>query len=95
MSSFLRPQGHPDVVVTKVRSLNRRIAYCMNLIEDVHELSERDTKSLVNATVYDIELLLNKLKECVLCFTLGGIFLKPFPNDKMVPLSKKHNSGTL
>jgi ubiquinone/menaquinone biosynthesis C-methylase UbiE len=89
MRSFLRPQGRLHVVVPNARSLHRRIAYCMNLIKDVHELSERDTKLLRHVRVYDKELLFNELKECGFdILHWEGIFLKPFPNDIMTSIDK-------
>jgi SAM-dependent methyltransferase len=81
---FLRPHGRLHIVVPNAKSLHRRIAYCMNLIKDVHELSERDTQLLGHARVYDKEMLFNELKECGFdILHWEGIFLKPFPNDIM------------
>ncbi len=60
---FLRPQGRLHVVVPNAKSLHRRIAYCMSLMKDVHELSERN-QLLGHARVYDKETLFDELKEC-------------------------------
>jgi len=88
LKPFLRPQGRLHVVVPNAKSLHRRIACCMNLIKDVHELSERD-KLGGHARVYDKELLINELKECDFnVLHSEGIFLKPFPNDMLMPLNK-------
>ena len=89
LKPFLRPQGRLHVVVPNAKSLHRRIACCMNLIKDVHELSEGDTQLLRCARVYDKEMLFNELKECGFDIThWEGIFLKPFPNDMMMSLDK-------
>ena len=61
--SFLRPQGRLHVVVPNAKSLHRPFAYCMNLIKDVHELSERN-QLLGHARVYDKEMLFDELKQC-------------------------------
>jgi SAM-dependent methyltransferase len=88
MKSLLRPHGRLHIVVPNARSLHRRIAYYMNLIEDVHELSDRD-RLLGHARVYDKECLFDELKECGFSILhWEGIFLKPFPNDLMSPLDK-------
>jgi len=88
MRSLLKPHGRLHVVVPNARSLHRRIAYYMNLIEDVYELSDRD-KLLGHVRVYDKEMLLNELEECGFhILHWEGIFLKPFPNDMMKPLDK-------
>jgi len=86
--SFLRPQGRLHVVVPNARSLHRRIALSMNLIQDLHELSERD-KVFAHVRVYDKELLFNELKVCGFdVLDSEGIFLKPFPNDLMMSLNE-------
>ena len=86
---FLRPQGRLHVVVPNAKSLHRRIAYCMNLLEDVHELSEGN-QLLGHARVYDKEMLFDELKECGFdVLHWEGIFLKPLPNDMMMSLDKR------
>jgi ubiquinone/menaquinone biosynthesis C-methylase UbiE len=86
---FLTPQGRLHVVVPNAKSLHRRIAYCMNLIKDVHELSERN-QLLGHARVYDKEMLFDELKECSFdVLHWEGIFLKPLPNDMMASLDKR------
>jgi trans-aconitate methyltransferase len=86
---FLRPQGRLHVVVPNAKSLHRRIAYCMNLITDVHELSERN-HLLGHTRVYDKEMLFDELKECDFdVLHWEGIFLKPLPNDMMTSLDKR------
>lgn len=93
IKSFLRPQGRLHVVVPNAKSLHRRIAYYMNLIADVHELSERD-KLGGHVRVYDKELLLKELKECGFdVLHWEGIFLKPFPNDMLINLNRSIISG--
>lgn len=88
MKSFLRPDGRLHIVVPNARSLHRRIAYYMNLIEDVHELSDRD-RLFGHTRVYDKECLFDELKECGFdILHWEGIFLKPFPNDLMSPLDE-------
>jgi len=83
---FLRPQGRLHVVVPNAKSLHRRIAYCMNLIKDVHELSEKN-QALGHARVYDKEMLFNELKECGFdVLHWEGIFLKPLPDHMMTSL---------
>ncbi len=87
--SFLRPQGRLHVVVPNAKSLHRRIAYYMNLINDFHELSERH-QLLGHARIYDKEMLFDELKECRFdILHWEGIFLKPFPNDIMKSLDKR------
>lgn len=86
--SFLRPKGRLHVVVPNAKSLHRRLACCMNLIEDIHEPSERH-KLFGQTRVYDKEMLLCELKECGFdVLHWEGIFLKPFPNDLMIPLNR-------
>ena len=88
VKSFLKPDGRLHVVVPNARSLHRRIACCMNLIKDVHELSDRD-RLLGHTRVYDKEMLLNELKECGFdILHWEGIFLKPFPNEIMISLNE-------
>jgi SAM-dependent methyltransferase len=88
MRSILKPCGRVHVVVPNARSLHRRIAYCMNLTEDVHELSDRD-RLYGHVRVYDKEMVLRELKESGFdILHWEGIFLKPFPNDMMIPLKK-------
>ena len=89
LKPFLRPQGRLHVVVPNAKSLHRRIAYCMNLLEDVHELSEGN-QLLGHARVYDKEMLFDELKECGFdVLHWEGIFLKPLPNDMMMSLDKR------
>jgi SAM-dependent methyltransferase len=86
--SFLRPQGRLHVVVPNAKSLHRRIAYCMNLVKDVHELSERH-QLLGHTRIYDKEMLFGELKECGFdVLHWEGIFLKPLPNDMMASLDR-------
>ena len=86
---FLRPQGRLHVVVPNAKSLHRRIAYCMNLITDVHELSERN-QLFGHTRVYDKEMLFDELKECDFdVLHWEGIFLKPLPSDMMTSLNKR------
>jgi len=86
MKSLLKPYGRVHIVVSNARSLHRRIAYLMNLIKDVHELNDRN-KSFGQTRVYDKEMLFNELKECGFdILHWEGVFLKPFPNDLMMPL---------
>jgi hypothetical protein len=60
----------------------------MNLVKDVHELSERDIK-LGHTRVYDKEMLFNELKECGFdILHWEGIFLKPFPNAMMTSVDE-------
>jgi ubiquinone/menaquinone biosynthesis C-methylase UbiE len=86
---FLRPQGRLHVIVPNAKSLHRRIAYYMNLIKDVHELSARDTQLFGHVRVYDKEMLFDELKECGFnILHWEGVFLKPLPNDLMISLDK-------
>jgi hypothetical protein len=60
----------------------------MNLLEDVHELSEGN-QLLGHARVYDKEMLFDELKECGFdVLHWEGIFLKPLPNDMMTSLDR-------
>ncbi len=89
--SWLEPCGRLHVVVPNAFSLHRKIAYYMGIINDVHELSERDKMyGQKTSGVYDKETLFSELKECG--FTVShweGIFLKPLPNAMMMNLDEK------
>lgn len=86
---FLRPQGRLHVIIPNAKSLHRRIAYYMNLIKDIHELSARDTQLPGHVRVYDKEILFDELKECGFdILHWEGVLLKPLPNDLMTSLDK-------
>ena len=88
MKSVLKLNRRLHVVVPNARSLHRRIACYMNLIEDVHELSKRDRR-IGQIKKCDRGILRNELKNCG--FNIShweGPFLKPFKNDKMIQLDK-------
>jgi 2-polyprenyl-3-methyl-5-hydroxy-6-metoxy-1,4-benzoquinol methylase len=88
--NWLEPSGRLHVVVPNALSLHRKIAYCMGLIRDVHELSERDRMYGQKREVYDKETLFNELKECGFKIShWEGIFLKPLPNLMMMKLDEK------
>ena len=83
IKSFLEPDGRLHIVVPNARSLHRRIAYYMGLIDDVHVLSDRNNVR-GHRRVYDNDILHSELKECG--FNVShweGVFLKPFPDDMM------------
>jgi len=63
----------------------------MGIINDVHELSERDKiYGQKYKEVYDKETLFNELKECGFIVThWEGIFLKPLPNEMMMNIDEK------
>ena len=88
--SWIEPSGRLHVVVPNAFSLHRKIAYYMGIINDVHELSERDKMYGQKKPVYDKETLFNELKECGFTVThWEGIFLKPLPNVMMMNLDEK------
>ncbi len=90
IKSWLEPTGRLHIVVPNALSLHRKIAYCMGLIKDVHELSERDKMYGQKKEVYDREILFSELKGCgYKVSNWEGIFLKPLPNAMMMNLNEK------
>jgi 2-polyprenyl-3-methyl-5-hydroxy-6-metoxy-1,4-benzoquinol methylase len=91
IKGWLEPNGRLHVVVPNAFSLHRKVAYYMGIINDVHELSERDKiYGQKHKEVYDKETLFNELKECGYTVThWEGIFLKPLPNAMMMNIDEK------
>ena len=86
---FLESDGRLHIVVPNAFSLHRRVAYYMDIIEDVHDFSERD-KLFGHKRVYDRETLFQELKRCgYKILHWEGIFLKPLPNAMMMDLDEK------
>ena len=91
IKGWLEPNGRLHVVVPNALSLHRRIACYMGIINDVHELSDRDKLYGQRARgVYDRDILFNEFKECGFkVIHWEGIFLKPLPNQMMMNLDEK------
>jgi SAM-dependent methyltransferase len=86
---WLRKHGRLHVIVPNANSLHRRVAVHMGLIDDVHELNERDRR-LGHTRVFDKDTLIRELKVCGFRpLHCTGVFLKPLPNDMMLDLNSR------
>jgi len=85
---WLKQNGRFHIIAPNAYSMHRRIARYMNIIKDVHDLSDRD-KKLGHKKVYDREELFDICtKAGYKIFHWEGIFLKPFQNDILKNLNK-------
>jgi len=85
---WLSEGGRLHVVVPNANSLHRRVAHYMGIIEDPHELSDRD-RLYGHQLVYDKVDLFNLLIESGYKIRhWEGIFLKPLTNKMMMSLSE-------
>ncbi len=91
ISEWLKESGFIFITSHNAYSLHRRVGKIMSLIKDEHELSERDKKLFNHKKVYDMESLVSDVKKAGLkVLKSGGVFLKPFPNAKMMELDEKY-----
>lgn len=86
----LQPNGRLHVVTPNAFSLHRRVGVAMGLLQDVHELNERDI-SVGHVAVFDREQVLALLDRCnFVAHAETGIMIKPLPNSKMKELSQQN-----
>lgn len=91
ISEWLKEDGFIFITSHNAFSLHRRLGKIMGLIKDERELSERDKKLFNHKKVYDLETLSGDVKKAGLrILKSGGVFLKPFPNEKMAELDEKY-----
>jgi len=87
---WLKETGFIFITSHNAFSLHRRIGKIMGLVGDEHELSERDRLLFNHKKVYDLAGLEDDIKKSGLVIKkIGGVFLKPFPNDEMLKLSQE------
>lgn len=80
------PQTTAHINVPNARSLHRRLARSMGLIDDLKALSPRNT-SLQQPRVYDLDSLSQQVAAQGLHITqTGGHLVKPFTHNQMEPL---------
>jgi len=91
ISGWFKEGGFVFITSHNAYSLHRRLGKIMGLIKDEHELSERDKKLFNHKKVYDLESLTGDVRKAGLrILKSGGVFLKPFPNAKMMEFDEKY-----
>lgn len=86
----LQPNGRLHVVTPNAFSLHRRVGVAMGLLQDVHELNERD-RMVGHVVVFDREQVLSVLdRSGFVSLAQSGIMIKPLPNAKMKELSEQN-----
>lgn len=87
LKKYLKKDGRLHIIVPNAYSLHRRVAYYMGIIQDVHELSNRD-RLYGHKRVYDKNLLFDEVKKCgYKIIHWEGVYLKPLPNQMMMDLN--------
>jgi len=86
--TWIENRGRIHIVVPNAHSLHRKLGVYMGIIKDVHQLHHRDIQ-MGHFRVYDRDLLFKDIQSAGLkVYHWEGIFLKPFPNDRMLHLPK-------
>lgn len=84
MRGWLEPEGRVHIVVPNALSLHRRVGVAMGLLNEVHELNERDHE-VGHQRVYDRALLIRHLNEAgIQPIHWQGMYLKPLSNSQML-----------
>lgn len=96
LKGMINSTGIIHIQVPNAYSLNRRIGEKMQIIRDVHEVTEHDReyprgeKTLGHRVIYDLETLKMEVWDSGLkSINSGGFFLKPFTNAQMQLLIDK------
>ena len=87
----LKENGRLHIVTPNAFSLHRRVGVAMGLLQDVHELNDRD-RAVGHCVVFDrqqVRKLLEENKYTI--FSESGIMIKPLPNAKMKELSLQNS----
>ncbi|MDO5101595.1 MAG: methyltransferase domain-containing protein [Lautropia sp.] len=85
---LMGPGSQLHVNVPNARSLHRVLAFEMGLIDDLHQISERQ-KSLQQHRTYDLKSLKDFCTRLGFQVTeAGSFFIKPFTHDQMFLLSQ-------
>lgn len=83
------------VNVPNARSMHRRLALAMGLIDDLKQLGIRNN-ALQQHRVYDFDLLKIELENVGLCITeTGGYFVKPFTHEQMDAITEVANERVI
>ena len=83
VKNWLAPGGVVIIVVPNAESIHRIVAVKMGILDNIHELNDRD-KALGHYRVYDMEILENHVMIAGLkVLQKGGSFLKPLTNEQI------------
>ena len=89
IAEWLAPGGFIFITSHNGQSLHRRIGKIMGLVKEETELSKRDTELFNHHKVYTHESMRQDVMDAgLVVLQQEGVFLKPFPNDKMAELSE-------
>lgn len=88
MHAAVKPGGRCHIVVPNANSLHRKIGVQMGMLDEVHQLNERD-KQVGHYKVYDLYLLIETLKKHNFRIVdWRGVMLKVLPNGMMMDLTR-------
>ncbi len=94
ISSWLTPGGFIFITSHNGLSLHRRVGKAMEIVKDATELSARDREMFNHQLVYTFDTLRADVEASGLEVAHhAGVFLKPFPNAKMLELSEDMIEG--